>query len=117
MNTPLTVVQAASPAPKKKRETISLIETQPEPSWFVPAKTKRGRTVWYLRFQMTGWNGRLYGPFKSKRQCLLFLDEAINEFQEVEPEVTIKANKRKVEEPCAKAWLPIVEHPLVKKGS
>lgn len=115
MSKSLMIVEEDHPAPKKKRETISLIETQPEPDWFVPAKTKRGRTVWYLRFQMTGWNPRLYGPFKSKHQCLLFLDQAINEFQEMEPEVTTKAGERMVKEPCANTWLPIVEHPLVRK--
>ncbi len=120
MNKALAIVDAKTPALKKKREKICLIETQPEADWFVPAKTKHGRQVWYLRFQMTGWNPRLFGPFKSKRDGLLFLDDAIECLQEHEPEVVDAANKRIVKEPCAKAWLPIVEHPIVahtKPGS
>jgi hypothetical protein len=61
MSNTLTVVTAETPAPapKKKREKIQLIETQPEANWFVSATTKRGRKVWYLRFRMTGRNPRL----------------------------------------------------------
>lgn len=115
MNKALVIVDTKTPSPKKKREKICLIETQPRADWFVSAKTNRGRQVWYLRFQMTGWNPRLYGPFKSKRQCLLFLDDLINVAQCWEQEVTDKADERMVEEPCAKAWLPIVEHPIVAR--
>jgi hypothetical protein len=71
--------------------------------------------VWYLRFRMTGWNPRLYGPFKSQRAGLLFLDEAIDILQEMESEVADKAYERMIKEPCAKAWLPIVEHPVVSQ--
>ena len=116
MNNALTIVDAKTPALKKKREKICLIETQPEADWFVPAKTTRGRQVWYLRFQMTGWNPRLFGPFKSKRHGLLFLDDAINCLQEIESEMVDAANKRIVEEPCSNAWLPIVEHPIVARA-
>ncbi len=115
MNKALAIVDTKTPTPKNKREKICLIETQPEADWFVPAKTKRGRQVWYLRFQMTGWNPRLFGPFKSKRHGLLFLDEAIDCLQEHEQEMVDAANKRIVKEPCAKAWLPIVEHPIVSR--
>lgn len=113
MNNALSIVKPETPTPKKKREKICLIETQPESDWFVSAKTKRGRQVWYLRFQMTGWNPRLFGPFKSKRHGLLFLDDALNGIQEHEQEMVDAANKRIVKEPCSKAWLPIVEHPIV----
>lgn len=115
MSNTLEIVTSETRASKKRREKIVLIETQPEAGWFVPVKTKRGRWVWYLRFKMTGWNPRLYGPFKSKRQCLLFLDDLINVAQCWEQEVTDKAVERMVEEPCAKAWLPIVEHPIVAR--
>lgn len=113
MTKALAIVDTKTPSPKTKHEKICLIETQPEADWFVPAKTKRGRQVWYLRFQMTGWNPRLFGPFKSKRHGLLFLDDALNGLQENEPEMVDAANKRIVKEPCANAWLPIVEHPIV----
>jgi hypothetical protein len=74
MSKTLMIVNSEPPAPKNTREKICMIETQPEADWFVPARTTRGRRIWYLRFRMTGWNARLYGPFKSKRACLLFLD-------------------------------------------
>ena len=116
MNNALAIVDTNNPTPKKKREKICLIETQPEADWFVPAKTKRGRQVWYLRFQMTGWNPRLFGPFKSKHHGLLFLDEAIECLQEHDQELADAANKRIVKEPCSNAWLPIVEHPIVARA-
>ncbi len=113
MSQALAIINSETSAPENIREKICLIETQPQADWFVPAKTKRGRQVWYLRFRMTGWNARLYGPFKSKRACLLFLDDAIEVLQEAEPDVSEKAYKRMVKEPCAKAWLPLVEHPVI----
>lgn len=116
MSNALAIVNEKPPAPKKERDGFFLIETQPEADWFVKTKTPRGRTVWYLRFRMTGWNPRLYGPFRSRHDCLLFLDEAINHIQDTEPDLVDDACKRKVKEPCAHSWLPIVEHPLVKKG-
>lgn len=116
MSNALTIVEPATLAPKKKREKICLIQTQPEADWFVQAKTKRGRRVWYLRFQMTGLNPRLYGPFKSKRAGLLFLDDAIEILQVTEQELVDKATERMIKEPCAHTWLPIVEHPLIRQS-
>lgn len=116
MSNALTLVTPEPLAPKKKREKICLIETQPEADWFVQAKTKRGRRVWYLRFQMTSWNPRLYGPFKSQRAGLLFLTDAIEILQETESELVDKAYERRIKEPCAHAWLPIVEHPLIRQS-
>lgn len=115
MSHALTIVEPATLAPKKKREKICLIETQPEADWFVQAKTKRGRQVWYLRFQMTGWNPRLYGPFKSQRVGLLFLDQVINAILNPMAEVEDYANEWRVQEPCAHSWLPIVDHPVVSQ--
>ncbi len=112
MTTAMTVVNVETPMPKKKQEKIAWIETQPQEDWFVPAKTKRGKMVWYLRFKMTGWNDRLYGPFKSKHQCLLFLDDAINEYLQAENGVRDKADERAIDEPCAKVSLPIIEYPV-----
>ena len=64
MTTAMTVVDVGTSMPKKRQEKITWIETQPQEGWFVPAKTKRGKKVWYLRFKMTGRNDRLYGPFQ-----------------------------------------------------
>lgn len=118
MSTELTVVteDTPAPAPKKKREKIVLIETQPEADWFVPAMTKRGKEVWYLRFKMTGRNPRLFGPFRSKHQCLLFLDDAIDELNDYENEICDAADKRMIDEPCAKVWPPIIEYPVCGKS-
>lgn len=116
MSKALAIVNQQTPSPKKKREKICLIETPPEADWFVPSKTKRGRQVWYLRFRMTGLNARLYGPFKSKRQCVLFVEDAINEFHEVEYEIENRAIDRIIKEPFAKVWLPLVEHPTLRQS-
>lgn len=113
MNKALAIIDTKTPAPKKERETVCLIETQPEADWFVPAKTKRGRQVWYIRFRMTGLNARLYGPFKTKHQCVLFLEDAINEFHDIEYEIENRAIHRMIKEPFAKVWLPLVEHPII----
>lgn len=101
MSTSLTVVTAETPAPapQKKRQKIQFIETQQEADWFVPAKTKGGRKVWYLRLKITGRNPRLYGPFKSKHQGLLFLDDALYELANIENEIS-------------KVWPPIIEYPV-----
>jgi len=40
MNTPIQIVTAESHSPRKKRERISLIETQPEADWLVPSRRK-----------------------------------------------------------------------------
>lgn len=112
MSKALKIVNAETPAPKKKRERIALIETQPEAGWFVPVRTKRGRRVWYLRFKLTGWNPRLFGPFNSKHQCLLFLDDAIDALANIENDICAAADKRMINEPFAKVWLPIIEYPV-----
>lgn len=116
MSTAITVATTETSARKKEWERIVLIETQPESDWFVSATTARGKKVWYLRFRMTGWNPRLYGPFKSKHQCLLFLDDAINEIQDMQSEMDSVAAKRMVNEPCAKVWPPIIEYPVCSQG-
>ncbi len=101
MSKALAIVNRETPSPKKKLEKIGLIETQPEVDWFVPAKTKRGRQVWYLRFQMTGWNARLFGQFRSKRVDLLFLDEVICAILDPMAQVEDYANQCRVKEEFA----------------
>jgi hypothetical protein len=100
---------------KKQRERIVLIETPPRPDSFIQTTTATGRRVWYLRFEVTGMNPRLFGPFSSKRDCLLFLDEALNAMADFEGEVMEAYEKRVVREECHKIWPPIVEHPMLDK--
>ena len=57
----------------------------------------------------------LYGPFKSQRVGLLFLDQVINAILNPMAEVEDRANKWRVQEPCAHSWIPIVEHPSSAK--
>ena len=73
----------------------------------------RGRVVWYLRFEVTGMNPRLFGPFSSKRDTLLFLDDAVGAMADFEGEVQDACSKRMVMEECHKIWPPIVEHPVL----
>lgn len=69
----LAIVKPEEQKPKAKRERIALIETPPKPDWFVKTR-ERGRTVWYLRFIVTGMLPRRFGPFPSRHRTLLALD-------------------------------------------
>jgi hypothetical protein len=113
MATTLTVVKTQTPPSKPKRERIALIEATPKEEWFVRTTTPRGRVVWYLRFEVTGMNPRLFGPFSSNRDSLLFLDDAIDAMADFEGEVQDACAKRMVTEECLKIWPPLVEHPLL----
>jgi hypothetical protein len=113
----MTIVNSEIPAPKKKGGKIVLIETQPEADWFVPVTTKRERKVWCLRFRMSGWNPRLFGPFKSKQHCLLFLDDAIGSIQDAKHVMRDKADMRIIDEPCAKVWLQLSSIRCVGNGN
>ncbi|GAB1721640.1 MAG: hypothetical protein NTNFB01_05360 [Nitrospira sp.] len=57
---------------------IVMLEEHPRPEWFVKVKTPAGETQWFTRISVTGLCVRRYGPFPSKRACLLFLDAAVN---------------------------------------
>jgi hypothetical protein len=109
----LAAVKTQTPHSKAKRERISLIEVTPKEEWFVRTTTPRGRIVWYLRFEVTGMNPRLFGPFSSKRDSLLFLDDAINAMADFESEVQNACGERMVKEECLRIWPPLVEHPLL----
>ena len=113
MGKPLAVVTAETTAPKRTRERIVLIEREPSPDWFVQAKTKSGRRVWYLRLTITGLNPRLFGPFGSKHQCLLFLDDAIDVIHDFDDELKDACTKRMIRETCRHIWPPIVEYPVL----
>ncbi len=117
MSHALAIVDQRIPATKKKPGKIGLIETQPEADWFVPAKTKRGRQVWYLRFKMTGLHARLFGPFKSKRVGLLLLEEVISSTLDSMAQADDYANTWRLKEEFCHAWMPLVEHPIVSQTS
>ncbi len=68
---------------KHKRRKIQLIETPPQPGWTVCVKDERGKWVWYTRLEVTGLLPRRYGPFKSKGQALLFLDDVLDDLTDV----------------------------------
>ncbi len=61
---------------------IVIIERKPQPDWFVTAKNDFGEREWFLRFEVTGWYPRRYGPFKRKRQALLFLDSLLDQCED-----------------------------------
>ena len=113
----LAIVKTKDPKPNPKRERIQLIETKPKDEWFVRARTRRGREVWYLRFEVTGQHPQLFGPFKSKHQCLLFLDDALNAISDFSGDVKDACEKRMLRETCQKIWPPIVEYPLLTQRS
>lgn len=73
----LTSVPQAPTTEKKKRERLVLIETPPKPEWFVKTR-EQGRTVWYLRFRVTGMHPRRFGPYATRHRALLALDEIIS---------------------------------------
>ncbi|NOS81302.1 MAG: hypothetical protein HOP32_06955 [Nitrospira sp.] len=115
MATAQTIMKAEDKKSKPAREHIVLIETKPKDEWFIRARTSRGREVWYLRFQVTGQHPQLFGPFKSKHQCLLFLDDALNALSDFSDQLRDECEKRMLREKCQKIWPPIVEYPLLAK--
>lgn len=59
-------------------------------------------------------NPRLYGPFPSRRQRLLFLDDALDKLCDVSAEIDVARSKRMVKEECqATVYSPIIEHPIL----
>lgn len=112
----LAIVNTEEQQPKPKRERIEVIEAQPKDDWFVRSRTSSGREVWYLRFQLTGQHPRLFGPFKSKHQSLLFLDAGISALLEVLTKLDDECNDRMIHEKCQKIWPPIIEYPIISKS-
>ncbi len=93
---------------KRKRERIQLIETQPKPDWFVKSKDEKGRTIWYLRMEVTGQLPRRYGPFENKHAALLFLDQALNELVDAQGEIESEAQARMWRPAFRHRWYPVV---------
>ena len=97
--------------PKKAtRERIMLIETPPKPEWFVKTR-EHGRTVWYLRFVMTGMLPRRFGPFPSRHTTLLALDAMLDTF-ECSDELNDRADKYVLNRRFHKRWACITEDEL-----
>ena len=124
MATELAIVETKVQKPTSKRERIQTIETRPEPGWFIRAKDVDGRSIWFLRFQMTGFRPRRYGQFASKKKAILFLDNLLGEMMDglTEAEGYIEDYQIK-ERPFAhrSGHYPVVEDeliaaPIAKKG-
>lgn len=51
---------------------------EPQPDWFIQGKGPHGRSVWYVRLQITGLLPRRYGPFPTKAHVMMFLEDALS---------------------------------------
>ena len=70
--------KTSKPATSNAKKIV-IIERKPQPNWFVTATNDFGAREWFLRFEVTGWYPRRYGPFKTNRQALLFLDSLLDQ--------------------------------------
>jgi hypothetical protein len=118
----LAIVKPAEQNPSKqkpKRERVSCVEMRPEETWFLRSKTDLGREVWFLRLSVTGLYPRLYGPFRSKRRAVLFLDEAIGALCDCWQAFEEASDKYKLEGEFQhkESWGPLVEHPILVHAS
>ena len=78
----LAIVKKTPTQPNtKKSKQIICIETPPKPDWFVQTR-EHGRTVWYLRFRVTGMFPRRFGPFATRHKAILALDVMIDTLDE-----------------------------------
>jgi hypothetical protein len=101
------------PKVKQKRERIQLLEERPKPNWFVRGRDQWGKTVWYVRLEITGLLPRLYGPFPSQHKGLLFLDQVVNQMTDLVAELSDHANRYIVNRPFFQRMCcrPIIEVP------
>jgi len=113
----LAIVKTENPKPTtKKREQIAFLERRPSEDWFVTRKTPRGKTKWYLRFTITGFYTRLFGPFPSKRKAVLFLDAAHDKLGDFWTDVDGVCGQYTNQGEFERVnWGPLIEHPLVEK--
>lgn len=100
---------------RQKREKIKLIETRPTSEWFVESRSRRGRQLIYLRFQITGLNTRFYGPFPSRRQALLFLDDVLGNLRDMLAESDTDCHSRIVSEEFQNIYPPIIDSPVLRQ--
>ena len=101
----------------QKWETLSMVEMLAQDEWFVRARTPRGATLWYVRWSVTGLFPRLFGPFRTRRQGLLFLDDTIdascdcwNELEDACAKYRVKGEFKKL------TWGPLIEHPVLTQN-
>lgn len=112
MATGLAIVKDTPTEPSKKtRERIVNIETPPTPDWFVSTR-EQGRTVWYLRFRVTGMFPRRFGPFQNRHQALLALDGIIGALDYVNGEVCDAAREYRLKRRFQQNWGPVIEDDL-----
>jgi hypothetical protein len=107
----LAIVKTKDQAPKRKRDRIVLIETPPNPDWFVRTR-EQGRTVWYLRFRMTGMFPRRFGPFQNRHRALLALDGMIDAMTDSNCEMCDAAEKYGLQRRYQQNWGPVIEDDL-----
>lgn len=101
---------------KKKREHINCIETPPNPDWFVRTR-EHGRTVWYLRFRVTGMFPRRFGPFQNRHRALLALDGMIGAMTDACSEIQTVAKEYQLQRRFQQTWGPVIEDDLaLSKG-
>ncbi len=113
MKTSLRVIDSTECA-KQPRKRVELLEMRPKEEWFVCSLNERGRTVWYLRFTVTGMFPRLYGPFSSKRQAVHFLDRVLSRVLDFSQEFDDYARELGRSREFEKLnWGPLIEHPLL----
>lgn len=102
-------------APRKKREKIEIMEVRPREEWFTRSRDQFGRTVWFLRVEMTGLRPRRFGPFPTKHRGLLFLDHLLNQLGDGFSEATGDIDRYQVRERCfgmRAGHYPVVEDEL-----
>ena len=75
------VSEAKTPDTNAKK--IVLVERKPQPDWFVMARNEYGKRQVFLRFHMTSLYPRRFGTFQTKREALLFLDDMLNQAQDL----------------------------------
>lgn len=124
MATKLSVVKDSPKESPRKLHRLWFLERPPSEDWFISIKTPRGATKWFLRFAVTGMFPRLFGPFSSKRQAMIFLDDALIAIGDFWTSVDDIRNKYADEGEFEHiSWGPIIEYsypgmtsPMSKKG-
>ena len=67
---------------KAEPDKLYFIERVRRPDWTVSTINERGRTVWFLRFQITGLKPRRFGPFQTEQETLRCLNKLLDEMWE-----------------------------------
>ncbi len=99
---------SAVKTPDSNANKVVLVERKPQPDWFASARNEHGKRQVFLRFEMTGLYPRRFGPFQTKREALLFLDDVLNQAQDVFNEGEINSTHARciMEDELASRYLP-----------